>query len=72
MDVNMTHDELLARILEGIDLARRDREQVAYDALLAVVELHKPIEGTPYCEGCDLLRRYYPCPTIQAVRKELQ
>ena len=63
----MTHEELLKDI---------DDQEFAYDilasALRAVVELHKPIEYTPYCEGCDLLRRYYPCPTIQAIEKELQ
>ena len=63
----MTHKKLLKDI---------DDQEFAYDnlanALRAVVELHKPIEYTPYCEGCDLLRRYYPCPTIQAIEKELQ
>jgi hypothetical protein len=52
-------------------------------ALLAVVELHKPekryrgetlycsvcyIEGQPYERADDV---YYPCPTIQAIEKEL-
>jgi len=69
----MTHDELLAKIKTGNEFAGIKYAPDSHTfALRAVVELHKPIEGTPYCEGCDLLRRYYPCPTIQAVRKELQ
>ena len=45
-------------------------------ALKAVVELHKPYE---YFENdgsldrnCDLCDDIYPCPTIQAIEKELQ
>ena len=63
----MTHDELLAELDEldhscsvvGITVA----------ALLAVVRLHKPehsIRGYR-CKLDDL----YPCPTIQAIEKEL-
>lgn len=77
----MTYDELLANI---------DDQEYAYDnlaeALLAVVKLHKPIEG--YCEACFdtcwtcsewgckdncecICHPKYPCPTIQAIEKEL-
>lgn len=73
----MTHDELLERlsIEQGCPVG---------DALLAVVELHKPIEedGKLWCrqESCynhiEFLERNdcdcsYPCPTIQAIEKEL-
>jgi hypothetical protein len=71
----MTHDELLAEI-----------DSYAYNykpksALRAVVELHKPYynEGLTvgHCKGCqttlDNITRHvsYPCPTIQAIEKEL-
>jgi hypothetical protein len=47
-----------------------------YNALRAVVELHKPHPIPDWvptneefiCEGCA---RTYPCPTIQAIEKEL-
>ena len=51
-------------------------------ALRAVVELHKPIQmimphGAIYCMGCGRDHEFdeywieYPCPTIQAIEKEL-
>jgi len=67
----MTHDELLERISQYWNA-------IPYlsQALEAVVELHKPNENNqcPECEYyyideikyCD-----YPCPTIQAIEKEL-
>ena len=73
----MTHDELLERlsIEQGCPVG---------DALLAVVELHKPVkeDGKLWCrhESCynhiEFLERNdcdcsYPCPTIQAIEKEL-
>ena len=73
----MTHDELLAEI-----------DSYAYvfkpkTALRAVVELHKPSEiadafGDIGCVECDYDADYkiwnqpYPCPTIQAIEKELK
>lgn len=63
----MTHDELLARL---------DYHRCVYSpALMAVVELHKPEpldERGDVCLTCcpDLLV-LYPCPTIQAIEKEL-
>lgn len=41
-------------------------------ALRAAVELHNPVEhaeGT-WCSGC-MATEWYPCPTIQAIKKEL-
>lgn len=57
-----------------------------WSALLAVVELHKPFETTPPWEyvkymACDACESWtndgayylpYPCPTIQAIEKELK
>ena len=72
----MTHDELLACL----------KPEYAYgkigDALRSVVELHKPISfpstsGLPLeCTVCRAEPYYstneaYPCPTIQAIEKEL-
>ena len=56
------------------------------NALRAVVELHKPFETTPPWEyvkymACDACESWtndgayflpYPCPTIQAIEKELK
>ena len=67
----MTYEELLAVLNDVITDDIHHLATQTAQALRAVVELHKPIEYTPYCEGCDLLRRYYPCPTIQAIEKEL-
>ena len=50
---NMTHDGLM----KGLK------------ALLAVVELHTPGVGQPYCLRCDVA---YPCATIYAIEKELR
>ncbi len=76
----MTHDELLKAIdflpLDGLHAWMQP-------ALRAVVELHKPVirrkdkpfcsvcytEGQPYEQADDV---YYPCPTIQAIEKELE
>lgn len=58
-----------------------ESENVPWKALLAVVELHKSFmyEGRmgkyERCEGCsseeEWLGNIYPCPTIQAIEKEL-
>ena len=65
----MTHDELLAKIKGS---------SPHWLALRAVVELHKVILHKNYdtdidryeCQICkDAL---YPCPTIQAIKKELR
>lgn len=73
----MTHDELLAKIEENDD-------NINFYALRAVVELHPMCErGSNFlndnnerytvsiymCGECDLP---YPCPTIQAIEKELK
>jgi hypothetical protein len=68
----MTHDELTHNLIyfkEMSDIGKQQR------ALRAVVELHKPEpldERGDVCLTCcpDLLT-LYPCPTIQAIEKEL-
>ncbi len=81
----MTHDELLAKVHsvfyeeEGgtqLDLKTANNQ---YRALYAVVRLHNPIynpnfpDSQPWCWQCAEERGYakYPCPTIQAIEKEL-
>jgi hypothetical protein len=79
----MTHDELLAKI--NVELATdyahaSGNFPMGLTALRAVVELHKPVkdEWITYttCKACriDMDDHYspeYPCPTIQAIEKEL-
>ena len=78
----MTHDELLAEI-DRLDAVLTD--SYGMSALRAVVELHKPFQGrsdiTTYdyigCDSCvewshdGNMNLKYPCPTIQAIEKEL-
>ena len=79
----MTHEELLADIekltvIDGIFMK---------DALRAVVELHKPVMAftggydgeenelwEEQCQECsgNGFSQMYPCPTIQAIEKELK
>ena len=63
----MTHDELLAKI-EHFTCCSGAHEI----ALRAVVELHSADYGTPVEDVvCDYCKVIYPCPTIQAIEKEL-
>ena len=70
----MSNDELLAEI-----------DSYAYNykpksALRAVVELHRPIQisNEQLCNACEewtnegQKQLFYPCPTIQAIEKELK
>jgi len=80
----MTHDELRDYI-DKFDAAGMVNEP-AVKALRAVVELHKPSEawGDTHCGFCfdlawepsglhmDSKQFTYPCPTIQAIEKELK
>ena len=75
----MTHDKLLAKI---DTLEARYTDYSSYLALRAVVELHTETEDG-YCAWCylcnyertglymDNAMYSYPCPTIQAIEKEL-
>ena len=71
----MTHDELLARIQSDYEENKHFRDEPKWKpfaALRAVVELHKQdwISLTD-SSGCDC-GDSYPCPTIQAIEKELK
>jgi hypothetical protein len=74
----MTHEELLEELDFNVEIAEGYRAYIK--ALRAVVELHKPIyypdkpEGPVWCNQCAEGRGYakYPCPTIQAIEKELK
>ena len=81
----MTHDELLDYLREHEEYwtslrAQRWAKVPAFNALRAVVELHKPYESKPWkpnsvlrCGECeDYATVPYPCPTIQAIEKELK
>ena len=78
----MTYDELLKKIEnQTIHIANKirpvsntcEKEIGGFaNALRAVVELHKPSDSN-YCVECehDFISEFYPCPTIQAIEKEL-
>lgn len=78
----MTHDELKIK-LRDMPVNLNNSVQI-YDALLAVIELHKPFKdrfeyGEEYlaCSHCTewtTVGEYfsnYPCQTIQAIEKEV-
>jgi hypothetical protein len=75
----VSHADLLAKLIDYE--AHFDQvldEEKAYNALRAVVELHKPyaIDEYPdiksYCTHCEHLQsQIWPCPTIQVIEKEL-
>ena len=69
----MTHDELLAKLAPQQKTA--SEWLAGFQALRAVVELHKPNVfsiGRPLCIACaGFNSTTYPCPTIQAIEKEL-
>ena len=76
----MTHDELLIEINRRLDVSYYNGDPQSMQALRAVVELHKPafavvdgVKGAEWCYQCADQRGYakYPCPTIQAIEKEL-
>jgi len=83
----MTHDELLAEIDFAIDDSKYDYDfncadgshDFMLEALRKVVELHKPLsDKMQFCMECksqyngELDVVAYPCPTIQAIERELQ
>ena len=77
----MTHEELLYRMNWASERYHdTDGRAQYFNALRAVVELHKPIRddwfnvGEIICEECtrEEYTQSYPCPTIQAIVKELQ
>jgi hypothetical protein len=82
----VNHDELLARIAKlSITPETNVVPSELATALMAVVELHKPFEIPDEAKNSDTLLQdgiacylcstecyhHYPCPTIQAIEKEL-
>ena len=73
----MTHDELL-NTLDDMAVHNSGYGYI-FEALRAVVELHKPVQSYMFdeeaCSHCssgeDRSEILYPCPTIQAIEKEL-
>ena len=74
----MSHDELLADINEAIQY---EEDKQVWKALRAVMELHRPEliesgkESIFVCSTCNpewFWENPYPCPTIQAIEKELE
>ena len=68
------HDDLLAKIKAYKWYAPVDYGQIDLsNALRAVVELHKPDIENKYCayDSPEWEIVTYPCPTIQAIEKEL-
>jgi hypothetical protein len=84
----MTHDELMEDLNTWVRfLADKNKGKEWVKALLAVVELHKPVmkwsggydgeENPLYAEQCsdcssNGFTQEYPCQTIQAIEKELK
>lgn len=73
----MTHDELIAKIdEEGEFLVQYfDSKPTFVSALRAVVELHKwedKHRGMRIKQRCPECGFAYPCPTIEAIVKELR
>jgi hypothetical protein len=71
----MTHEELLEATKSPTYMNSRNLNH-PYIVIRAVLELHKPQEITlpngdwgSSCIECD--GWFYPCPTIQAIEKEL-
>jgi hypothetical protein len=80
----MTHEELLATI-DWIGNTKNGEAGTvtnlgvavlaSLNALRAVAELHNEDVGTPDDDPisvCDYCKLAYPCPTIQAIEKELR
>lgn len=72
----MTHDEIIAKmddfnigLSNGFGNAKTLVQFV--NALRAVVEMHVPTDNLIWCELCISSNFEYPCPTIQAISKEL-
>ena len=72
----MTHDELIDCITKSRDYTSKQEPNVCMkeelNALLAAVRLHKPVIHALPDETCWACQDLYPCPTIQAIEKELK
>jgi hypothetical protein len=68
----MTHDELLAKLTPTQERGFPSNPITVLNTLRAVVELHKPELDGLICGECTASEsEWYPCPTIQAIEKEL-
>jgi len=74
----VTHNKLLVKLMVlGADESEQTRLSKTTQALRAVVELHKPMlwknlgnDTDGYkCQVCE--GNSYPCPTIQAIEKDI-
>ena len=69
----MTHEELLDKIEDIEYWQEKYAGKTFINALRAVVKLHyEHIGGAEQAVYCYECTRHYPCPTIQAIEKELQ
>ena len=73
----MRHEELIAKMDDfniGLSNGFGDVKTLVQfvNGLRATVELHFPTENGIWCELCIASNFEYPCPTIQAIEKELQ
>ena len=68
----MTHDELLALLKDYAKSAGLRMDRNAWLLLGDVAELHKPMQGSTYCDNCCRMGVEYPCSTIQVIKKELE
>lgn len=68
----MTHDKLLAKINYTLSVLDIGILTAYLKALRAVVELHKPPTVFINPNRCNECLDKYPCPTIQAIEKELK
>ena len=74
----MTHEELLIEILRRLNVSYYNGDPQSMNALRAVVELHKPVAHNGFTLILKKFRDYcncgenLPCPTIQAIEKELK
>ncbi len=72
----LTYEKLVARIAKlSITPKTNVVPSELATALMAVIELHYEDVGTPIDDPisvCDWCKLAYPCPTIQAIEKELK
>ena len=81
----MTYEELLAKLNEQSRMIYANQTELIgwFNALRTVIEMHKPeltSSGELGCPECVKLIRTddramtyrYPCPTVQAIEKELR
>jgi hypothetical protein len=69
----MTHDDLLMLVTGGTNYTMAAEHLLYRKALRAVVKYHEPFDFTwgEETETACNCGEFYPCPTIQAIEKEL-